>query len=95
MSKVLKNDKGHLLVTLPVAGTRVSLRPPKGRDLKAIEVASQQPGMTNTGMMMELVALLSVEPALTVDDVEDMDAEDVAALGVALGNFRALRKTDA
>lgn len=91
-SKVRVNEKGQVVLTLPVSGTVVTLRPPKGKDLKALEVASRQDDSTNTGMMMTMASLLAVTPVLSLEDVEDMDAEDVSALGVALGNFRAFHK---
>lgn len=92
MTKVITNEKGELTLTLPVSGIKAKLRSPKGRDMKALEIASKQPDATNVGMMMVLASMLLVEPQMTSEEVEDLDTEDVEALGVALGNFRAFRK---
>lgn len=89
-AKVLTNEKGQAIVKLPVDGREVTLRSPKGKDLKALEVASKKEDATNTGIMMILIAQLAVSPELTVEDVEDLDAEDIMALGVALSSFRGL-----
>lgn len=86
--KTALNERGQVIVTLPVSKTEVTLRPPKGRDIKAIELAGQAGDNTNVGTMMTIVSFLAVEPTLTLDELDDMDAEDVAALGEALGNFR-------
>lgn len=90
MSKVKTsvNEKGQVIVELPVSGSEVTLRSPKGRDIKAIELAGQAGDTTNIGTMMTIVSFLAVEPKLSIEDLDDMDAEDVAALGEALSNFR-------
>lgn len=93
MTKLKVNEKGQVILSLPVAGTQVILRTPKGKDLKALELASKQPDATSVGTMMTLASLLSVSPELSVDDIEELDSEDVAALGLALGSFRAFAKS--
>lgn len=92
-TKVQTKENGYIVLTLPVSGVKVSLRPPKGKDLKAIDIASKVEDASNVGIMMLIASLLAVEPVMSLEGIEDMDAEDVAALGVALGNFRALRKS--
>lgn len=93
-TKVQTKENGYIVVSLPASGVKVSLRPPKGKDLKAIDIASRAEDASNVGLMMLIGSLLAVEPVLSLEEIEDMDAEDVAALGVALGNFRALRKSE-
>lgn len=88
MPKTAIDEKGQVILTLPVSKTEVTLRPPKGKDIKAIELASQAGDTTNIGTMMLVVSFLAVKPKLTIDEMDEMDAEDVAALGEALGNFR-------
>lgn len=99
MSKTYTNEKGHVIVSLPVEGVEVAFRSPKGKDLKAIELASKADDATNTGIMMMLIESLCVKfgdrSNITLDQVEDMDAEDVAAMGAALSNFRAFGKLGA
>lgn len=86
--KTALNELGQVIVTLPVSKMEVTLRPPKGRDIKAIELAGQSGEATNIGTMMTIISFLAVQPTLTIDQLDDMDAEDVTALGEALGNFR-------
>lgn len=90
--KTFLNEKGQVVITLPIAGTEVTLRQPKGRDLKAIELASQASDKTNIGVMMQILSLLAVAPKLDIETIEDMDAEDITALGEALTNFRIFSK---
>ena len=89
-SKAMLNEKGQVIVTLS-EGTQVTLRQPKGRDLKAIELSATATDKTSVGTMMLIVSLLSVEPKLTLDEVEDMEAEDIKLLGDALSNFSVFR----
>ena len=84
------NERGQVIVTLS-NGTQVTLRQPKGRDLKAIETSATATDKTSVGTMMLIVSLLSVEPKLTLDEVEDMEAEDIKLLGDALSNFSVFR----
>ena len=89
-SKAMLNERGQVIVTLS-EGTQVTLRQPKGRDLKAIELSATATDKTSVGTMMLIVSLLSVEPKLTLDEVEDMEAEDIKLLGDALSNFSVFR----
>ena len=87
MKKAMLNEKGQAVVTLS-DGLRVKLRAPKGRDLKLMEIANNAADNSQVGTMMLVISLLTVEPKLTLDQVEDLDGEDVKALGDALSNFR-------
>ena len=89
-SKAMLNEKGQVIVTLS-GGNQVTLRQPKGRDLKAMELSATATDKTSVGTMMLIVSLLSVEPKLTLDEVEDMEAEDIKLLGDALSNFSVFR----
>lgn len=90
--KVFTNEDGSISLTLPVAKTEVTLRSPKGRDIKAMELASSAEGATNTSTLFVLISHLAIAPKLSIEDIEDLDAEDVFALGEAVASFRALRK---
>ena len=87
MKKAMLNEKGQAVVTLS-DGSTVKLRAPKGRDLKAMELSTTATDKTQVGTMMLMISLLSVEPKLSIDEVEDLDGEDVKTLGDALTNFR-------
>lgn len=89
-SKAMLNERGQVIVTLS-GGNQVTLRQPKGRDLKAMELSATATDKTSVGTMMLIVSLLSVEPKLTLDEVEDMEAEDIKLLGDALSNFSVFR----
>ena len=99
MSKPYTNEKGQVVVKLPVAGVEVAFRSPKGKDLKAIELASKADDATNTGIMMMLMESLCVKfsdrSGITLEEVEDLDAEDVAVMGAALSSFRAFHNLGA
>lgn len=85
-NKVFTNEKGYVIVTLPSDKTEVTLRSPKGKDLKAIELAAQVDS-SSIGTMMTIVSLLAVEPKLSIDDLDEMEAIDISALGEALTMF--------
>ena len=89
-SKAMLNERGQVIVTLS-GGNQVTLRQPKGRDLREMELSANAPDKTSVGTMMLIVSLLSVEPKLTLDEVEDMEAEDIKLLGDALSNFSVFR----
>ena len=89
-SKAMLNERGQVIVTLS-GGNQVTLRQPKGRDIKAMELSATATDKTSVGTMMLIVSLLSVEPKLTLDEVEDMEAEDIKLLGDALSNFSVFR----
>lgn len=93
--KVYTNEKGHSVVNLPVAGVELAFRSPKGKDLKHLELASKADDATNVGMMLLLASMLCVKygaaSGLSIEDAENMDADDVLALGEALSSFRAFR----
>lgn len=91
-TKIQTNEKGQTIVKLPTSGTEVILRQPKGKDLKAIEVATKATEATNIGVLMLIASLLAVSPEMSLEEVEDLDAEDVEVLGEAIGNFRAFNK---
>lgn len=91
--KVFTNEDGSITLTLPVSKQEVTLRSPKGRDIKALEAASAATDATQTGVMFQLISQLSVKPKLTTEEVEDLDAEDVFSLGEALSTFRAFSRT--
>lgn len=93
MTKVYTNEQGHLEVTLPIAKTLVTLRQPKGKDLKAIEIASNAGNNTNVGLMLYIASLLITTKGYDLDAVEDLDAEDVEAIGSAIATFRVFNKT--
>ncbi len=87
-TKAMLNEKGQVIVKLPSSGIEVTLRQPKGRDLKAMELASNAADKTAIGTMMMIISLLAVKPSMTLEEVEDLDADDVKELGDALANFR-------
>lgn len=87
---VLTNESGNLVVTLPASKLEVELRHPKGKDLKAID----QYAKTATGdvdMLFFMAVLLSVQPRLDTETLDEMDAQDVTELGRVIGNFPAFR----
>lgn len=86
------NEKGQVITVLPASGTQVRLRTPKGKDLKAIELASSAVGATSSGTMMLLASLLCVEPELTLEEVEDMEVDDILRLGECLNAFPSLSR---
>lgn len=87
--KVLQNESGHNVFTLPVSGTEVTLRNPKGRDLLALEKFTKTEGLTNLEVVFWLATQLSVSPGFTQDQLLDLDAEDAMVLGGVIENFRA------
>lgn len=92
MTKVFTNEQGQLEVTLPVSKTLVTLRQPKGRDLKAIEIASNAGNNTNVGLMFFIASLLITTEGFNIEAIEDLDAEDVEAIGSAIATFRVFSK---
>ena len=86
MSKVFVNEKGNAVMTLPYSKTEVTLRRPTGKDIKAIEQASQVDS-SSIGTMMMIISLLSLQPKLSLEETENLDAEDITALGKALECF--------
>ena len=94
-TKVRINEQGQAVVTLPQKGITVKLRQPKGKDLVAMELAAKEPDMTNVGIAMRLITILTLEPKLTYEEVEDLDAEDVVTLAEVLKTFRGLGKLTA
>lgn len=85
------NEKGQVLTKLPTSGIEVKLRQPKGKDLKAIEQASNAVGASNAGTMMLLISLLAVEPVMSLEEVEELELSDIMRLGECLESFQSLR----
>lgn len=90
-TKTFLNERGQVIVELPVSKAEVTLRSPKGKDLKAIEQAAQVDS-SNIGTMMFIISCLAVEPKLDIAALDDMDAMDLSALGEALANFPVFSK---
>lgn len=84
------NEKGQVLVELPISQDLLTFRTPKGRDLKAIEVAAKTED-TNVGALIQMAALLSVDLKPT-EYFDDMDADDLLEVASALASFRSIRK---
>lgn len=59
--------------------TDVTVRPPKGRDLRQLD--------RFPGKMGQSLALIGVLTGLTQDQVDDLDAEDVTGLGEIVAAF--------
>lgn len=87
--KVLQNEQGHNVFSLPVSGLEVTLRNPKGRDLLALERFTKTPDLTNLEVMFWLAETLCVSPGFTSEQLLDLDAEDAVILGGVVENFRA------
>ncbi|MFB2892081.1 hypothetical protein ACE1CI_03945 [Aerosakkonemataceae cyanobacterium BLCC-F50] len=87
--KYLADEKGNINIVLPVSGANVSLRPPKGKDLAAIEKASKTEDITNVEIMASTIALLA-SPKMSKDEALELDGEDLIELGQALSFFRVL-----
>lgn len=77
------NDQGLLEVTLPVSKQVITLRSPKGRDLKVLS----QLGATATPMdsVYKTLGLLS-DGKLTEAVLDDMDGYDLTTLGGVLNS---------
>ena len=92
--KVLQNDQGQYVFTLPASGVQVTLRNPKGKDLKALEAysaiatKSESPNY-DTGCW--LVCQLAVEPQYTLAQIDDLEGEDITALMSVVNTFPAIR----
>ena len=86
------DEKGNAVVHLGQRNIFVKFRQPKGKDLVALELAAKDPEATNVGIMMTLITILSVEPKLTYEEVEDLEAGDIVALAEVLKTFRGLGK---
>lgn len=92
--KVLQNDQGQYVFTLPASGTQVTLRNPKGKDLKALEafsataIAGDSPNY-DTGSW--LVCQLSVEPTFNQAQIDELEGEDITALLSVVNTFPAIR----
>ena len=86
------DEKGNAVVHLEQRNIPVKFRQPKGKDLVALELAAKDPEATNVGIMMRLITILSVEPKLTYEEVEELEAGDIVALAEVLKTFRGLGK---
>lgn len=92
--KVLQDDRGYYVFTLPASGQQVTLRNPKGKDLKALEAytaiasKSESPNY-DTGCW--LICQLAVEPQYTLAQVDDLEGEDITALMSVVNTFPAIR----
>ena len=93
MTKIYTNEQGHIEITLPVSKAQVTLRQPKGRDLKAIEVATNATDSTNIGLMMLIASFLITTKGYDLETIEDLDAEDIQVIGQAISTFRVFSQT--
>lgn len=86
MAQYSINEQGHSVVTLPVSKKTLAFRSPKGKDVRTLEQVISS-GSTNTEAMYRLATMLSTDK-LTEADLDDMDAEDLFAIGGVLKSFR-------
>jgi hypothetical protein len=84
------NEKGQAVVELPISQKVLTFRTPKGRDLKAIEMAAKTEE-TNVGALIQMASLLSVD-SKAPEYFDDLDADDLLEVANALASFRAIRK---
>ncbi len=59
--------------------TSVTVRRPKGRDLKAMD--------KHAGKNAQMLALIAAVTGLRADQVDEMDGEDITTLGTLVGDF--------
>lgn len=92
-NKVMTNAEGHICIKLPVCGTILKFRQPKGRDLVNFEqlaLSDKVEYQTNTGTMAAIAAQLSVSIDVTFDTLLDLDAVDFLAVGDVVNSFSFL-----
>ena len=86
---IYTNEDGSKTTTLPVCGDELTLRSPKGRDLKAIARRSKalesDPEGTELDLTFGILSLLSDKPE---DYFLELDGVDVEAAGKLLTSFR-------
>lgn len=79
------------IITLPYSGETYSLREPKGKDLR--ELANTLKGKNEVESVYVLIEALST-PSITVEQLDEMDAEDVTALMLAVKSKRAFNMSN-
>lgn len=82
-TKALISSNGDLEVTLPSDGRTVTVRSPRGKDLKVIQRLGKTED-TSIGLVMVAIAALS---DLTVAELDELPADDLGVLGKALEHF--------
>lgn len=84
--KILTNEAGNKTIKLPVSGQTLEFRSPKGKDLRAIDRQTSVEDITDLDTMFFMAGLLSTSE-LTTETLDEMDAEDVAAVGRVITSF--------
>lgn len=82
------NEKGHLVVNLPILKKKVTFCSPNGKHLKQMELIGRKEDITKSEIVVSILSLLSEEPKQTIEDVEKWDEYDLQIAGEALGKFR-------
>jgi Phage tail assembly chaperone proteins, E, or 41 or 14 len=81
------SETGSKVVELPISKSTVELRRPKGKDLVAIGDLAKS-GANQVAVMFHAVSMLS--GTLSYEALEDLDGEDILALGEGLSSFPVL-----
>jgi hypothetical protein len=94
----LYNEHGHLVVDLEFSNiSQVTLCEPKGKHVRQIQRSVNNWAEVHKSSPDEMTAIsialcvLSVEPKLTLADLDDLDAADFYKLGEGLSEFRFFR----
>lgn len=94
-SKIMTNSDGETCIKLPISGTVLKFRQPKGKDLVKFEqlAASDNPDyLTNSGAMAAMASHLCTNPDVSFDTMLDLDAVDFLAVGEVVNSFSFLSK---